>query len=740
MKEKNKFIGYNNQEIIYNYDATHLNRLISMKERLFGDDYMTYYTYDDSDGFPLRVHSVTYPTGYATCNVYDLASGQHYKIEDGQNNTLWETLEMNALGQVTRYSLGNGVMSHRSFDPNTGRLHGIGSSNGQINLQNLGYEWDDFGNLAARYDKTKDLMETFGYDALDRLTDISLNDVPTGHMTYDIFGRMTSKQADGQAVFSSAQYDFVGLDGQLRPHAVSSAVVGSNPFPTQGLGLDYTMFDKVLQITWPSNNSIQFDYGYDHQRIRSLTSHGLSPITKTYIGNCEKIHALPISDVYRTYLNGPLGVFAVVEQVANTESITYILKDHLGSWTVFTDEDGDLIREESFDAWGNRRNAATWTGAAIGDLLFDRGFTGHEHIENIGLINMNGRLYDPVMSTFLSVDNYVQEPDFSQNFNRYAYCLNNPLKYVDPDGESITLLTAIAISAAVSMVSTVATNIVYDRPLYEGLGKAAVVGALQGVFSFGIGTAAGIIGEAVKGVSNATWGMVAQAGFQVLAHGTLGGISTEARGGKFWHGFASGAVASFVSTITGVSCKEFHVPDSWTKAAMVAAGGLSGGVSASMAGGDFWEGMCNGLICSGLNHAMHLACGPDDPPGSGSANNKKNETTKQTFTNVGEAGGGIATAVDGAASKATMKTLSLTSKVLGGAFVVVSEIPDLLIAWNDPSLGNVTKVVVGSVLGAATVFAGPVVATGAFVLGVVNAYGGFDEGYDYLNNMKTNNR
>ena len=143
MKEKNKFIGYNNQEIIYNYDATHLNRLISMKERLFGDDYMTYYTYDDSDGFPLRVHSVTYPTGYATCNVYDLASGQRYKIEDGQNNTLWETLEMNALGQVTRYSLGNGVMSHRSFDPNTGRLHGIGSSNGQINLCNKYCLFDD---------------------------------------------------------------------------------------------------------------------------------------------------------------------------------------------------------------------------------------------------------------------------------------------------------------------------------------------------------------------------------------------------------------------------------------------------------------------------------------------------------------------------------------------------------------------------------------------------------------------
>ena len=39
-------------------------------------------------------------------------------------------------------------------------------------------------------------------------------------IVYDPLGRMTSKQADGQAVFSSAQYDFVGLDGQLRPHAV----------------------------------------------------------------------------------------------------------------------------------------------------------------------------------------------------------------------------------------------------------------------------------------------------------------------------------------------------------------------------------------------------------------------------------------------------------------------------------------------------------------------------------------
>ncbi len=112
---------------------------------------------------------------------------------------------------------------------------------------------------------------------------------------------------------------------------------------------------------------------------------------------------------------------------------------HLGSWTTITDEDGEIEQELSFDAWGNFRNPYTWTGANAVHPMFDRGFTGHEHLYDFGLINMNGRMYDPVMSTFLSVDNYVQSPENSQNFNRYAYCLNNPLKYTDPDGEFWTL-------------------------------------------------------------------------------------------------------------------------------------------------------------------------------------------------------------------------------------------------------------------------------------------------------------
>jgi hypothetical protein len=57
---------------------------------------------------------------------------------------------------------------------------------------------------------------------------------------------------------------------------------------------------------------------------------------------------------------------------------------------------------------------------------------------------MNGRMYDPVLARFLSPDPFVQAPDFSQNYNRYSYCLNNPLKYTDPSGEFFFLFPTVS--------------------------------------------------------------------------------------------------------------------------------------------------------------------------------------------------------------------------------------------------------------------------------------------------------
>jgi RHS repeat-associated protein len=63
-----------------------------------------------------------------------------------------------------------------------------------------------------------------------------------------------------------------------------------------------------------------------------------------------------------------------------------------------------------------------------------RGYTGHEHLNGFGLINMNARLYDPMLARFLAPDPFVGS-GMTNDFNRYIYCGNNPLMYTDPSGE-----------------------------------------------------------------------------------------------------------------------------------------------------------------------------------------------------------------------------------------------------------------------------------------------------------------
>jgi RHS repeat-associated protein len=137
------------------------------------------------------------------------------------------------------------------------------------------------------------------------------------------------------------------------------------------------------------------------------------------------------------YLNATNGIFAIFVQENESENMYYIHKDYLGSFQSITDEDGELVEKHSFDPWGRRRNADDWTFNNVPpSFTFDRGYTGHEHLDQFGLINMNGRVYDPFVARFLSPDPFVQNANNTQGFNRYSYVSNNPLKFTDPSGYS----------------------------------------------------------------------------------------------------------------------------------------------------------------------------------------------------------------------------------------------------------------------------------------------------------------
>ena len=159
-----------------------------------------------------------------------------------------------------------------------------------------------------------------------------------------------------------------------------------------------------------------------------------------YIGNIyeEKEKNDTITKINYIFAGGK--AIAIFETKAQGDStLLFIHHDQLGSINAYSDVNGILVQELSYDAWGRRRNPETWayyTDIIDAGAWDSHGFTGHEHIDLFEVVNMDGRMYDPVIGRFLSPDPIIQSPDFSQSLNRYAYCLNNPLSLVDPSGYS----------------------------------------------------------------------------------------------------------------------------------------------------------------------------------------------------------------------------------------------------------------------------------------------------------------
>lgn len=146
----------------------------------------------------------------------------------------------------------------------------------------------------------------------------------------------------------------------------------------------------------------------------------------------------------KCYINSPAGRVAIYTQTydlhtfATTYDTKYCHRDHLGSVDVITDSTGAVLERDSFDAWGFRRTTDWQAQRPIGSTsIVSRGFTDHVQLDSLGLVNMNGRIYDPGIGRFLSADPFVQAPAVTQNFNRYSYVVNNPLSFSDPTGFNI---------------------------------------------------------------------------------------------------------------------------------------------------------------------------------------------------------------------------------------------------------------------------------------------------------------
>lgn len=485
-----KVIG-ENHNVEYMYDS--YLRLSSVKETIKGDVYTTLYKYDPAN----RISKVTYPSGLCLSKVYS-NTGYEKEIYD-ENTLLWKTNKTIADGTVIDYLLGNGVVTNILYDPAACLIKNIYTHDEKKNVQNLEYEYDDWGNMLSRCQLVgAGLCEEFEYDGFDRLVSVKLNGKNISRMNYDYQGNIVEKKEGNVKVLYSTLYD------KSKPNAIIQAKTDdSKMFMGFSRDVKFSGFDNLISVK-QGDDMMEIEYGNDNGRIYVNSLVDGKNKSKIYVGDCEFVeedgHCTMV-----TYIKGPIGVFAVcaIDEKGN-KTISYIHKDNLGSWNVITDEKAEIIQNVAFDAWGNVRNGIDWSLSNKPELICDRGFTGHEHLIAFGMINMNGRIYDPMMSMMVSPDNNIQFPKMSQNFNRYSYCLNNPLKYTDPTGEWVE-------SVVMGIVGG-AANLVMNAKNVDTFGEGALV--------FGVGFVKGFLTEYTAGQS---W--FVQVGVQTLMAGVTSGVN-----------------------------------------------------------------------------------------------------------------------------------------------------------------------------------------------------------------------
>ncbi|WP_394203376.1 RHS repeat domain-containing protein [Marinagarivorans algicola] len=339
--------------------------------------------------------------------------------------------------------------------------------------------------------------------------------------------------------------------------------------------------------------------------------------------------------LYSAAANGALG----------KATYKFLHKDHLGSITAITNSAGVIEKRMAFDPWGARRklnnptsNSARWTISAMAptsvlaefakthkNVATNRGFTGHEMLDEVGIIHMNGRIYDASIGRFLQADPYIDGAGSVGGYNRYSYLKNNPLNGTDPTGylslkkvwNKVRPFVGVIVGAAVAF---------FCQLCGAGIMKAAIVGASAGaaanggnvlqaaVIGFISGAAFGAIGEYFNGAGAANATLTKSRAFftkfggnlltkgqivaQVSLHAAAGGISAVLQGGKFGHGFAS---AGFTKGVMGGAGFDYSNTETSAIFGRTAIAAIVGGTTSAATGGKFENGAKTAALAHLLN-------------------------------------------------------------------------------------------------------------------------------------------
>jgi RHS repeat-associated protein len=480
---------------------------------------------------------------------------------------------------------------------------------------------------------------------------------------------MTYKTGAGNMAYNSAN--------QLTSRDIVSGVTvnysyDANGNMAQGDGRTYqwNSFNKARTVT-AGDLTVNFDYDANHKRVVKKseleTVYYVNPSYEKVIkhlpdGATRVIHRHNIwngDDVVATFEKTEEGA----DEQEMGDGVKYYHRDHLGNGELVTGADMNVTSQRFYTPYGElveealqreqnassqvamllaynsddymrelQENNDTITSETLilsqvmyGDHLSNddhRGFTSHEHIKELGLVNMNARLYDPVIGRFVSADSVIPDASDPLAYNRYIYVKNNPMMYRDPTGH---WWQAVAFFVGAHLTDNQALQQLSTAVL------AATLGGADGVFGFtGEATFGKVAFTAAKTTATITYlqtgnlkATVKAAAFSALSAGVthhighgldLKGITDNWVGKATLHGLAQGVIndlrgdkfaAGFVSGLA--SHASGKLSDGLDDGASTAIAMVSGYIGAEAAGGDGFQGALNAAVVH-----LYNALGGDD--------------------------------------------------------------------------------------------------------------------------------
>ncbi|MGE8554222.1 MAG: RHS repeat-associated core domain-containing protein [Chryseobacterium jejuense] len=510
-------------------------RLISSSENSNGKTYTEKGITFDNNGKVISFEKELLSRGFSTKvtieNRYNTWNGALYQIKDkNSGRILWELKEENAKGQVLSAKLGEAEINN-TYDANGFLQETKQSSSLQSPILNIQYTFNAIRNELSFRKTSGDiyLEESFDYDNNNRLINWTnpLTGIKpsTSRNIYDVKGRITENDEVGIMKFEN-----------------SAKIYQSTGMTLNTAGTQNYKGDLIQTVLYNENNDpvwingektrINFEYGLNSMRqrvdIQRLKSAGGATELRTNGEGIWDPNAPQWKLAFTKFYNED-GSFEVVKDQATGEekhilyiegspyesniiylkdfgettgSYKFLHKDYIGSILAISDEAGNKVEQRHYDAWGNLThlklgNASVTTDKAlikIASLLIDRGYTGHEHFMEVGIIHMNGRLYDPLLRRFLNADENIQDPMNTQNYNKYGYVMNNPLMYNDPNGEFLLWAAGALLGGYLNGVAANGGNWnptkwdwerTWSAVLGGAIGGAAVSGALGNIASNG---------------------------------------------------------------------------------------------------------------------------------------------------------------------------------------------------------------------------------------------------------------